>query len=40
MIDSYDPAFVSLMWSPITNTTLGIDYQRFELEEVDGDDFD
>jgi len=40
MTDSYDSAFINLMWTPITNTTLGIEYQRFELEEVDGDNFD
>ncbi|MDH1681569.1 porin [Pseudomonas chengduensis] len=40
MTDSYDTAFVNLMWSPIANTTLGIEYQRFDLEEVDGDTFD
>jgi len=40
MTDSYDSAFINLMWSPITNTTLAIEYQRFNLEEVDGDNFD
>ncbi|MGV8844389.1 MAG: DcaP family trimeric outer membrane transporter [Pseudomonas sp.] len=40
MTDSYDSAFINLMWTPITNTTLAIEYQRFKLEEVDGDNFD
>ncbi|MEG3079190.1 DcaP family trimeric outer membrane transporter [Halomonas sp. 5021] len=40
MTDSYDTAFVNLMWSPMANTTYGIEYQRFDLEEVDGDAFD
>ncbi|SHF87923.1 Porin subfamily protein [Modicisalibacter ilicicola DSM 19980] len=40
MTDSYDTTFVNLMWSPMAQTTYGIEYQRFDLEEVDGDSFD
>ena len=40
MTDSYDTTFVNLMWSPMANTTYGIEYQRFDLEEVDGDTYD
>ncbi|WP_168709132.1 DcaP family trimeric outer membrane transporter [Halomonas borealis] len=39
MTDRYDTTFVNLMWSPMANTTYGIEYQRFDLEEVDGDTF-
>jgi hypothetical protein len=28
------------MWSPMAQTTYGIEYQHFDLEEVDGDSFD
>jgi len=38
--DSYDSAFINLMWSPFANTTLSAEYQRFDLDEVDGDNFD
>jgi hypothetical protein len=40
MTDSYDTTFFNLMWSPVANTTFGVEYQRFDLEEVDGDTFD
>ena len=40
MTDNYDTTFVNLMWSPMANTTYGIEYQRFDLEEVDGDTYD
>nr|WP_298415025.1 DcaP family trimeric outer membrane transporter [uncultured Halomonas sp.] len=39
MTDTYDTTFVNLMWSPMAQTTYGIEYQRFDLEEVDGDSF-
>jgi len=39
MTNRYDTTFVNLMWSPMANTTYGIEYQRFDLEEVDGDSF-
>jgi len=40
MTDSYDTAFINLMWSPMANTTYGLEFQHFDLEEVDGDTFD
>lgn len=40
MTDSYDTAFINLMWSPMANTTYGLEFQRFDLEEVDGDSFE
>lgn len=40
MTDSYDTAFINLMWSPMANTTYGLEFQHFDLEEVDGDNFD
>ncbi|MBY5928862.1 porin [Halomonas sp. DP8Y7-3] len=38
--DSYDSVFLNLMWSPFANTTLSAEYQRYDLDEVDGDTFD
>lgn len=38
--DSYDSFFLNLMWSPFANTTLSAEYQRYDLDEVDGDTFD
>ena len=38
--DSFDSFFLNLMWSPFANTTLSAEYQRYDLDEVDGDTFD
>jgi len=38
--ETHTNVFVNYQWTPVTNVMYGLEYQHFQVEEVDGDDGD